>query len=1143
MPDGSSPKKFKISLIFLVVLLVGCILIASAPTLFSSSWGKQRLFAHFKSRYNVDVQCDKLSLGWFAHTEVTCLSVAQQEKKLFFSCDRVETEANLWDILFKKDVGQLHCDRPYLKLTPSLTAFFPKRIAHPMQKAGFVPMGASWNFSIPYIGALHCTKGKIELIADKMDPIVFDEIALDAEYSKEAIRAHLVCTTLQKGVQGNIQSDVNAAKIHSGMPLVKIQSTIKNLPMVGVDELVSLFEPKYRGLLVSYLGNTADLSLNGIMERGNFQVDLTAASPQLNATISAATNEERVSLTSPAHIRWTAAPQSAPMEITVTRFESKLNDWRNASFDAECSSFPTAVLNKSLPSLVGPTMTVYVSGANGLVQLEAQSPFLKLERSVFEIGNRLVLRSPTSFTYKQMQGQIHTLSLPLAGPIESALLEMQLAAEEVALDDLALHAVACKLSVQTLDQIVCTLSSDRLRANATAKYELKTGKVTFTQPLNATVVIDNALLHAVASTPACLVKPVDFVLKIDPFSFTALTPDSLAFKGSGSSNSLVLMPYAGALEIAMQNLSIPFQWNGPQHTANLAIAATVREKEQSLGSFNWQSTFTNVYYGKWDAVATNAALAIAEMPSAFLDSLIGKALFSPLLGPKFNAAIKIQGSAQEQNGTCTLSSSLLNAKSAFLLNKNRLALSGSPTQIDWTLTPEGFRVLDALFTATPSNAFELAEPTRFSINLTQLELPLPKPDLSTLQLVGTCSNPRIVITDKSSQETLVVAPLSLSFNKSKGAPLTLSADAATGKTGSISVKGTVENLSNTDISVQIKNFPTRLLDLLARLKGRTDAPFTKIFGSSIQASAQATIKNMSGPVSLNVNSPNVRASLNGSASQKGLVLHDPIYAQAKITKEMSQVFLNQVNPLGISYFYSENPVTLEVPARGFYLPFDLSDLSKLSIPNARIELGKIACRNEGNINTALALLKSKQFEKSKEMLLWFAPMDLHIKNGIAEMERTEILLSNTFDIALWGQFLLVDNYVDMVLGLTAQTLNLAFGIKNLPKDYVLTIPMKGPADNVKINSSKATTKIALLLASQQKALQDTLGKSTGGKILGGLMQQMAQLPDNGDVPPAKHPFPWEKGSSSTEPPESPREKKVHFKQKEKPLKQLLKVLK
>src|SRR5690348_5785461 len=213
MPDGSSPKKFKISLVFLVVLLVACVLIACVPTLLSSSWGKQRLFAHFKSRYNVDVQCDRLSLGWFAPVEVMCLTVVQQEKKLFFSCDSVKTEASLWDILFKKNVGQLHCDRPYLKLTPSLTAFFPKRMAHPLQKAGFIPMGASWNFSIPYVGALHCIDGKIELIADKVDPIVFDEIVLDAEYSSEAIHAHLVCTTLQKGVQGSIQTDIDAAKI------------------------------------------------------------------------------------------------------------------------------------------------------------------------------------------------------------------------------------------------------------------------------------------------------------------------------------------------------------------------------------------------------------------------------------------------------------------------------------------------------------------------------------------------------------------------------------------------------------------------------------------------------------------------------------------------------------------------------------------------------------------------------------------------------------------------------------------------------------------------------------------------------------------------------------------------------------------
>ena len=41
-------------------------------------------------------------------------------------------------------------------------------------------------------------------------------------------------------------------------------------------------------------------------------------------------------------------------------------------------------------------------------------------------------------------------------------------------------------------------------------------------------------------------------------------------------------------------------------------------------------------------------------------------------------------------------------------------------------------------------------------------------------------------------------------------------------------------------------------------------------------------------------------------------------------------------------------------------------------------------------------------------------------------------------------------------------------------------------DNVKINTSKATAKIAALLLWQQKAVSGAFGKSSAGAVLGGL---------------------------------------------------------
>ena len=132
----------------------------------------------------------------------------------------------------------------------------------------------------------------------------------------------------------------------------------------------------------------------------------------------------------------------------------------------------------------------------------------------------------------------------------------------------------------------------------------------------------------------------------------------------------------------------------------------------------------------------------------------------------------------------------------------------------------------------------------------------------------------------------------------------------------------------------------------------------------------------------------------------------------------------------------------------------------------------------------------------------------------------------------------VDDKVDMVLGLTPQTLKEAFGIKNLPEHYMLHIPLKGTTSDVKINTAKATAKIAALLAWQQKDIAGEIFGGPAGAIVGELLNNLGALPDkNSNSPPAKHPFPWEENKPQT------NEKKTGaLKGGEKPLKQLMKIL-
>lgn len=470
--------------------------------------------------------------------------------------------------------------------------------------------------------------------------------------------------------------------------------------------------------------------------------------------------------------------------------------------------------------------------------------------------------------------------------------------------------------------------------------------------------------------------------------------------------------------------------------------------------------------------------------------------------------LSLSFSSNQKTSQLSLSSPLAQIKAPFAVRNGMLTLLG-PGKIQWKLTPQGYPILEKML-LSKNSSLTLKEATLLQGSLSSCKLPLTPLDLSQLECSVELSDPSILLWDPRSKESIALSGFATSWKKGKKEePMIFACELQTkdnlNKTGRLSLQGEYDEKNNINLAFQCKQFPSRLLDI-----GRENLPFSKILGSYFDASFTTALQRFSGPITATIQSPQLNFSMKGAFSNGVLTLSDSLQAQAKVTREMSQLFLKQVNPLSLSYFYSQDLVRLTIPAKGFSLPCEPFSLEKATIPSARIELGKIACRNEGNINIALDLLKSRQFDNDRELLLWFAPLDLHLAQSILAIERTEILLANTFDIALWGELLLATDDVDMVLGLTAQTLRKAFGIKNLPEDYVLTIPMTGKTDSVKINTGKATAKIALLLAAQQKALTQ---KGGTGALIGGLLQQMVTLPDNGKVPPAKHPFPWEQKST------------------------------
>ncbi len=848
-----------------------------------------------------------------------------------------------------------------------------------------------------------------------------------------------------------------------------------------------------------------------------------------------------------------------------------------------------------------------LSDTSRTLQLAVNTALLQIPKMNFSLAKGLALTEPAQVTYlltsnvfpkesmqvkenTPLQCTIQQCTLPSFNALDKLQLQVSTQIDQLTFSQFygpnpyTIQKIAARLGIQTFNQITAAINSDFLNASIEGSLDPQKAVLTLKKPLLIEATINNPLYQAWVSTQAILTQPAKVSLSVDPFSLplNAGQLKILKIKGLLQIPLLALASNDRSKMITLAKTQAPFQLDAKGKTASFQCTSQIQTQEGSGGAVNLSATVSNMLFEPAFDLSQASVQAngnLANIPSTLLDTFMNNPNISALVGSTFNCTFKGQSSPAQQTFNIQAASPLVNINAAFAVDGTSLQLQGNQGQVTWTLNPDGYKLLDRYLSGQTKgqSPFVLKEPTTFNLTFSNLYFPVQKngsripslaADISKLRFVVSGKNNVLSFFDNSSKESIQLLNSAFSINKAQNAgPIAFNLSSAvssqtasavksgTGKSGSLNCSGSIDKMLNDQgqvdltqltgkIDLSAAQFPARALDIIARAQGKTNLPFSTIFGETINADFSTQLSQLTGPVSLSLNSPNSRASLKGKLIKGALVLDQTLHAQGTITAEISRLILKEVNPLSISYIYSLDPVTLEIPSADFYLPLYPFDVSRMNVPKAKIELGQIYCRNEGNIQATLGLLKNKQFTKDKEVKLWFAPIDLKVKKGIVDVERTEILIASTFDIAIWGNVDMVKDYVDMLLGLPAPTLQKAFGIKGLPDDYVLTIPMKGPSDNVQINTGKATAKVAMLLAWQQKALQGAVGGGPAGAIVGEFIGKLATLPDkDAKVPPAKHPFPWESGKGSSKKATSQSEgKKRHFKKNEKPLKQILKVI-
>lgn len=1090
-------KKFSLRRVLLgALILVGfcaallLIFVAALPSILSTRWGKETILSLYKKQ---KIEVNSLSLSWWGGQEAQGVKVLDAQMHPFFTVESIKTDASLWQLLWTRDVGEMDIRAPrlFLKSQPPVTT-----TAAPASAPSEKRKETTTTVSL-FTGKVHVQDAEIDVETAGLDPIAFRGMNIESTLiDSSLVDVNATGNSVQGNLSGQFTIHGKADLSNLQAPSIDLQATIQGLPVRGVDQLLALAAPTYAGLLLEGIGQTMDLTLSGKLAAKEGSLNLQLTSPNCKGGLQATSSAQGLSLTAPAQFSVTLTP------ALITKLSPLFPEMRGIGLKT-----PTIAL------------------------LKVESCQIPLAASGYDFQNSLFSGN---------------LSLSQA----SALYNGQ---------EIALSTFDIGFSTQNLQQSLnVELSTTAQFPGSSFFSELFGPSLTFSARGNLAGA--SRTLTVAMQSPQCTLQPVSFTLGE---MLTLTTPASLSLTPSAALLTQWGLLQAAPIQLTIDKAQIPMRAPISQMTLHGTLSESLLRSSQvnldalvcTLDISTWSKIQLQIQEKRLPAAAL-VTLNLSASPENWQNNLklTGEAhfkgLLSSVIGPSVDLHFQAEKSPQRQAVTVSAESAQMQLNGSFSLKQEQIRLE-KPLTAHLTVTPDGYAALDRWLTKEETSPFLPTEPIDLNLSLTQLKG--SSSSLSQLQLAGSLQLTELSLQERQTKEVVGAKNLSLSFSKDAAeAPLIVNLKSSVsykGKEGQISLDGRLTNFFSqtgafdlthlsTDLNAQLQQFPVLLCDLIARTRGNTNAPFTSLLGATTNATLMAKIQNMTGPVSLKLFSPTTQVNLVGELSSGVLTLNEPLFAQMKITKELSEYLIKEVNPLSISAVAAKNPMTLTIDPKGFSVPLFPLIMNQVYIPNGRLELGQVTCLNKGNLNLTLALLKQK-FSNDKQINIWFAPIDFHIKTGICDVERTEVLVSDTFDIASWGSIDLAKRYVDMTLGLTASCLREAFGIKNLPANYVLQIPMKGPMDNVEMNTAAATTKVAMLLAWQHSDVLGGLGGGGVGALAGKFLGAIATLPDkDSKAPPAKHPFPWEEDAE-------PKKKTSGGKEidpEDPPLKQLWKIL-
>ncbi len=1037
-------------IIRIIVLLfaIALLLAIFAPSILSTQFGKHALFRTLKSMSGYEIRSEELQLQWMKGQTAKQVEVLDRTGRSVFRADSITSTAPLWKLLFYHDVGHLQVSSPFFVIDP------PQALASKLvvRQAGF-SLAVSFTPSLNVLGEISISHGAAQFITPGLETISMKEVELEAALLPKQLKLQASGITEENSSQGTFQIDLLA---YPGSDQIDANLKLTQFPLRAVDQLVSMLHPELKGVIRETIGEScnAELKLKNLQD--TLEIYLKANSDLFSANLETAIRGNTLELASPALFQFQIPPK--PFEA-LTDLSIKNSVAAQIKLD-----------KLSIPLQNREQFTIQGTFKSDAFQFKDWT----LEPFSLYVGSSGLAQSEWVIKIDSPQVQFHgSLNLPEKWE------NLSLAGEALLPQNMKVD-----LSVQTLKSIAITLQGDLWKGRFKGAFDPVKKTAALTEPGFVSMQLD----HLPYSLP-----PIPIQLTIQP---TIINLQSL----SGSVKGTIETP-----AFQMANVQTSAQASAQVGAASVRFTGDLKSKAVQFslnstvdqGPLTADGTFT--YPRNLKIKGSCSKLPVASLQPFFKEGPPLLPLLGDLLTTNFQANISESSRFLQLN----TSSPNLTLKASLKDNGKRLELIESANFV-WTLTPQGYSILSKWLKQSAS--YTLSEPAIFKGTINTLSFSSDEP-FTSLEYQGKITSDALSF--GAAQQINKVSQIQVNLSHPLAtSPHQFQISAKAAPQGIFSCQGSWTPPGTADIKLLLEQFPSALFDFFS-------SPFSNfslstLCGPILNLSLSTTLNQWNGPLQFELHSANLRSSLKGTFNQGTLTLADTFHLQLDITQQLSQMLFKQMNPLDVTSVRSTGPVTLEIAKQGFSYPLFPSNLSKLQIGSGRLELGKLMCQNEGNIQTTLGLLKLGQYRAGDELELWFAPLDFQIQNGILNCERTELLIAKDFQVCLWGDVDFPGNSIDGILGLTASCLKNAFGIKNLPENYVLQIPIRGSLTDVKIDKGKATTKIGALILWQQKDAVGGIVKGPAGKLLGETLGKLGPLP-GGDqkAPPPKKPFPWD----------------------------------